>query len=352
MPIAAQRDPDQIRTALAAWLSVRLDHQVTVSTLSRPVATGYSNDTLLFDATWMTAGQTYVEAMVARIEPDGWAIFPDVDVGRQYDVMAAVAANCDAPLPALIGREDDPAVMGAPFFVMEKVSGAVPGDSPPYHMAGWVTEISSAERERMWWSAVEAMAEIHTIEPWSAQLGFLDVEADGAPGLDQRLTYYRRYLEWALDGGEHPVARAGLDWLATHQPDHEDVGLLWGDARIGNMIFSEGECRAVLDWEMATLADPQADLAWFLFLDRHHSAGIGVARLDGFGDPNDTVRRWEQLTGRTADQLPYYEVFAATRFSVIMVQVARMNIAYGVLPADSDLAVNNPCAGMLAELLE
>ena len=56
MPIAAQRDPDQIRTALAAWLSVRLDHQVTVSTLSRPLATGYSNDTLLFDATWMTCG--------------------------------------------------------------------------------------------------------------------------------------------------------------------------------------------------------------------------------------------------------------------------------------------------------
>uniref|UniRef100_UPI00202888D2 phosphotransferase n=1 Tax=Caballeronia sp. ATUFL_F1_KS39 TaxID=2921766 RepID=UPI00202888D2 len=83
--------------------------------------------------------------------------------------------------------------------------------------------------------------------------------------------YYRRYLAWASDGKPQPTVDAGLAWLLANQPQDEPVGLSWGDARVGNMIFSDARCVAVLDWEMVALGNPEQDLGWWLFLDWHHS---------------------------------------------------------------------------------
>ena len=88
-----------------------------------------------------------------------------------------------------------------------------------------------------------------------------------ANGLDQELTYYERYLEWASAGREQPVAEAALAWLQKHKPSGEPEGLVWGDARIGNIIFDGTKPAAVIDWEMVTCGSPEKDLAWTVFLD-------------------------------------------------------------------------------------
>ena len=68
------------------------------------------------------------------------------------------------------------------------------------------------------------------------------------------------------------------------------VALNWGDARLPNLIFRDDRVAAVLDWEMAFLGDPEADLAWWLFLDWQGCDGYGIPRLDGFPSREQTVR--------------------------------------------------------------
>ena len=117
------------------------------------------------------------------------------------------------------------------------------------------------------------------------------------------------------------------------------------------MIFREERCVAVLDWEMVSLGNPVQDLAWWLFLDWHHSAGFDAPRLDGFPSREATVARWESLTGFSARHLHYYEVFAAMRFAVIMVRVVALVREAG-LPIPDDYDVNNACTKGLAKLLD
>jgi len=118
------------------------------------------------------------------------------------------------------------------------------------------------------------------------------------------------------------------------------------------MIFREGRCVAVLDWEMVSLGSPEADLAWFLFLDRHHSEGVGTPRLPGFPSREATVERYAERTGHAPRHLHYYEVFAAFRFSVIMIRLAQQLQVLGLLPADSDFETNNIPSRLLARLLD
>jgi aminoglycoside phosphotransferase (APT) family kinase protein len=197
------------------------------------------------------------------------------------------------------------------------------------------------------------MARVHNLDWRALGFGFVDKPARGTTGLDQQLTYYREYLAWAAQGTPFPLVEAGLAWLEANRPPPPPQGdaLCWGDARIGNMIFDDFTCRAVLDWEMVTAGDPVQDLAWFVFLDRHHSEGLGMPRLPGFPSWDETVVRWEALTGRGAEHLGYYEVFAAFRFGVVMLRLGRLMKRFELLPADSDYDLNNTVTALLAKLL-
>jgi aminoglycoside phosphotransferase (APT) family kinase protein len=143
-----------------------------------------------------------------------------------------------------------------------------------------------------------------------------------------------------------------LSWLEEHRPPEGQATLCWGDARIGNMVFDGARCVAVLDWEMATVADPEQDLGWWIFMDHHHSAGCGVPRLPGFPSREATIARWAELIGREPRNVSYYEVFAAFRFSVIMIRVAQQLVAAGLLAEDSTFETDNTATRLLASMLE
>jgi aminoglycoside phosphotransferase (APT) family kinase protein len=264
--------------------------------------------------------------------------------------MEALGRHTDVLVPPVIGFERDASVLGAPFFVMEKIAGRIPEDNPPYHAEGWVTEVAPAARASMWWTGIEQMAAVHRVDWRQLGLGFLDDAGRGRPGLEQQLDYYGEYFAWAAGDHPQPVAKAALDWLRANRPEPDDpIGLCWGDARIGNMIFDHDRCVAVLDWEMVTLGPWEQDLAWWLFLDRHHSEGLGVPRLEGFPSHADTVARYEELMGRRARNLDYYTVFAGFRFAVVMIRVIAMAVAFGLLPPDTDMGTNNIVTRLLAQ---
>jgi aminoglycoside phosphotransferase (APT) family kinase protein len=350
VPVPQQRDLEVARGALGSWLAERLRaDEVRVSPIEAPAFTGFSNETLMFDAAWAAGGETHRRGMVARVKPTGYTIFLESAFEEQYRVMEALGRHTDVRVPPVIGYEADASVLGAPFFVMDRIAGRIPEDNPPYHTEGWVTEIAPSERESMWWTGIEQMARVHHTEWRALGLEFLDDARRGATGLDRQLDYYTEYFAWAAGDTPQPIATAALDWLHANRPDPPDPeGMCWGDARIGNMIFDAGRCVAVLDWEMVTVGPWEQDLAWWLFLDRHHSEGLEVPRLEGFPSHADTIARYEGLMGRAARHLDYYTVFAGFRFAVIMIRVIAMAVAFELLPPDTDMGTNNIVTKLLA----
>ena len=355
MPIPQQRDLALARDQLTAWLESRLPaaRRVSLSDISSPATTGFSSETLMFDASWEEDGDLHSEGLVVRVQPTAYAIFLEPNFDAQGRVLRALDNDTDVPVPPMLWMEPDESILGAPFYVMRRIDGRTPADSPPYHVAGWVTEVRPGDRRTLWLSGLDAMTRVHTADWATLGLGFLDQPERGATPLDQQLAYYDAYFRWTARGRPHPLFEAARAWLHEHRPGAgERVRLCWGDSRIGNMIFDERfECRAVLDWEMVTLGNPEQDLAWWLFVDRFHSEGIGVPRLAGFPSRQETVATWERAVGLRAGHLDYYEVFAGMRFAVVMMRIAQLGVEYGLMPPDTPMFTDNGVTRLLARLL-
>ena len=349
-PIPSAHDDELTRRRLQAWLAPRLGPDVEVSDLVVPEGSGYSNETLLFGATWSSGGEPHQADLVVRLRPTGYAIFPEYDLSLQYRCLQAVAARSAVPVPAVHWFEPDDAPLGAPFFVMDQVHGVVPSDSPPYTAGGWLHDAEPAQQERLYRSALAVLADLHQLD-WEAGFGFLQRHDLGPPGMAAQLAAGRAYLEWAAEGGSLPLHEAALAWLEANRPDEPPTGLNWGDARIGNMMFRDFEPVAVLDWEMATLGPAEVDLAWWLVLDRYSAEGNGQPRLPGFPDRDATIALYQERLGRTVRDLEYYEVWAALRFAIVLVRVVRMMTEHGVLPPGSGADVDNFATAALRRFL-
>ena len=138
MPAPKERDLEATRKSLTAWLKPRLEaDELTLSELRGPSETGFSSDTLLFDASVRGGSGERVEPLVARIEPRGFNVFPSYDVSLQFRVMDALAPT-PVPVPRMRWLETDESVLGASFYVMDRLAGRVPSDNPPYHVGGWI----------------------------------------------------------------------------------------------------------------------------------------------------------------------------------------------------------------------
>ena len=355
MGIPDQRDLEDARRRLTDWLPSAMPDvdDVELVALDRPSATGFSNETLLFDATFMRDGRRERQGLVVRVEPTGYTLFPDPAFDVQHRVIGWLDEHSDVRVPCLLATEDDPQVLGAPFFVMERVEGRVPQDNPPYHADGWLVEAAPAERERVWWGGLDTIVDVHAVDHCAAGFDFLDRPHLGDTPLEQELAYYERFLEQVERHEPVPIAERALRWLRDNRPrEDEEPVLLWGDARIGNIIFDdEGQPAAVLDWEMTCLGAPERDVAWSLFLDRHHSEGIDTPRLEGFPTPEQTVRRYEERTGRRLGDLEYYEILSGFKFTVIMAKLAILLKEWELLPPDHEMAYDNTVTRLTDRLL-
>ena len=321
------RDPEEVRARLAPWLADRMGVPgLRIGAVEAPASSGVANETLLVEACWTSLGQERRKGLAVRIASTR-PLFAGRSFRNQYLVQEALAAEPGVPVPALVGYEEDPAVLGSPFFVAERVDGLVPGDRPHFSEAGFVAAASPEQRRRLWESAVGALARLHAVP--SARLAFLD-PASGRSGLEEELHYWRGYTD-RLDvgpGWNREMLERGWEWLIGHRPRDAASELSWGDARIGNMVFRDFEVVALLDWDTASLAGPVADLAWWIQMDRH-----SWELLPGLGRPDELVERWEHHTGREAAHLHWHLVFTAFRLGVIRMRLRRMMVADGLLPA-------------------
>jgi len=265
-PLSAQRrDLREARKALTQWLSNRLPgaSNVQLSEVRLPDGAGVANETLLFDATWTEGGADRTGGFVARIESSSF-LFMEANFDLHPKIIGQVAA-AGIPVPTVVGFEYDQSILGARFFVMGHVPGQVPADQPPYCESGWLVEATADQRRRLWHSGVTTLARLHDLD--AGRFEFLWQPQLGRTGLKQHLQYNLESFEWAAQGRAHPVLQAAAQWLQTHLPEDRPTAFAWGDARIGNMIFQDWSCVAVLDWDMASLAGAETDLAWWILFD-------------------------------------------------------------------------------------
>jgi aminoglycoside phosphotransferase (APT) family kinase protein len=345
--------------ALERWFATRRPaaSDVRVGGIDIPSATGFSNETVFFEVDWTEDGTDRHERFVARIEPPTGALFPAqtaecaVSVGVQFRAMELAAAH-GVPMCPLVGFESDAAVLGQPFFVMGFVEGVIPADVPRYSEAGFlVDEATPEQRERMVRTGLGAMAQVHAIDWRAADLGWLDASGVGEPTQAVQLRLYRDFVSQQLAGREHPVMYQALDWLEAHDPHDERVGLIWGDTRLGNVIWQDYEPVVVCDWEACALGPTEADIGWWLMFDRMSFDDIGATRMEGFPTREQMITMYEEASGQEVRDAHYWEVFGAMRFAAIMIPLADRMVEAGLVPAAMNMAVANAVTDAVARLI-
>jgi aminoglycoside phosphotransferase (APT) family kinase protein len=283
-----------------------------------------------------------------------YALFPEIDLlNQQYRTMQLLGAHSDVPVARMRWAEADTSVLGQPFFVMDRLYGKVPGDAPPYTMGGWFMELTADARHRLHRNAVEALTRVNRVDWRAIGFDYLAKPAHGRLGSEQRRNYFRCFWEWARGGEAHPVADPAWAWLAAHWPDDDDrIELCWGDARPGNQMYDDdGTVLGVFDWEMVSLGNAESDLGWFCFLQRFHTDGIGAPLPAGMLARDEVIAHWEQLVGRAAPHVDFYERLAGFHFALVMMRIDAMNRALDPQRWQPGMAVDNPVARLTKELI-
>ena len=215
---------------------------------------------------------------VLRRPPLGHVLATAHDMGREFRVISALAGTA-VPVPGALLLCADDTVLGAPFYLMERVPGVV------YRSRAQTDALTADQRRQLALAMMDTLAALHTVDP--AAVGLADF---GRP--EGFLT--RQVRRW---GGQLDRSRSrplpGIDELrdrlAATAPDGANAGrIVHGDYRLDNLVAEPDPVavRAVLDWEMATLGDPLADLGllltyWEVLGDSDAAAGNPVA--DGLG---------------------------------------------------------------------
>lgn len=292
-----------------------------------PVVGGQSNPTWLLD--WGD------RRLVLRKKPSG-PILPGAHaVEREFRVLAALSGT-DVPVPRPLALEADPAVLGTPFYVMERLDGRVFADTA-------LPGLDPRERRACYLSAFETLSALHRVRPEA--VGLSDF---GRPG-----NYFARQIaRWSGQYEASPGPRiAELDrlvaWLPRHvPPDDGRVAIAHGDYRIGNLMFhpTEPHVIGILDWELATLGHPLADLG-FCMMPWHSAPDEygGLLGTDwrglGIPEPAACAAHYQRHALPGPALQPFHVAFALFRFAVIFVGIAdRSRAGSAVNPEAARLA--------------
>jgi len=337
------RDYDELQVRLGTWLEDALPgRDPVIASMVVPDKNGMSSETILLDVT-TNDGET--AGYVVRLAPldDAFPVFRSYDFDLQFRVMRLVAERSGVPVPNAIWLEVDESKVGSQFLVMERLDGVVPPDNLPYPFGdNWLFDASVEDQRRLQETTIEAMAGIHQIELTDDDVAFLDTAAPGESALRRHIEDQKAFHEWVTDGELHPVISATFDWLEANWPaDDGDAFLSWGDGRVGNVLYRDFEPIGVLDWEMASVAPREVDLAWMIFIHRFFEDIVHLLELPGmahFMRLDDVCESYERRTGHTPRDMRWYLVYAALRHGIVMSRVTRRAVAFGEaeMPDDPD----------------
>lgn len=298
--------------ALAAWLRDKIPGLAHGLTLEQ-FPGGHSNLTYL-----VRAGHT---EYVLRRAPLGPVAPKAHDMAREYAVLAAVAPHFPEA-PRVYYLCEDPAVIGAVFFLMERRRGTVLRHSVPREIASQpdhATRISEA--------FIDCQARMHAI----------DIEKTGLAALGKPSGFLTRQVGgWAdrwhrAKTGDLPDMDRVIQWLGDRLPASTQATLVHNDYKLDNVMLREGAAdriEAVLDWEMTTVGDPLADvgltLCYWAWANAPEVTTAGIPAITanpGWYSRDAFIERYAQKTGRDLSGIGYYEVLGVFKLAVIIQQI-------------------------------
>jgi len=343
------RDPEEIRSRLTAWLTEVLpDGAEPEVTLHAGIdANGMSSETVILDVTYTDDSGRRTGEYVARVAPSTTdvPVFPEYNLEHQYEAMRLAAELTEVPVPRVHWFERSGDVLGSPFFLMERIEGVVPPDVLPYTFGdNWLYDATPEQQEKLMRTSVAVLARLHAIPDAATTFAFLDPRLSGYDGrtpLARNLAKLRGWYEWATGGADETVAPSplmerALTWLEANLPDSDEAVLVWGDARIGNMMYQDFEPTAVLDWEMATLGPRELDASWIAFAHLVFNEIAGVLELPGMPDfltPEKVAALYEEASGVKLGDLTWYFVYNAVHWGCVFLRTGTRQIHFGEIEA-------------------
>ena len=312
------RDLSDVEAPLHRWLATHLglDQRDLDVEIEAHTGGGYSNDILFVTARHADD----VDRLVVRLPPAGPTLFPSYDLPMEVAVQDAVAAH-GVPVPRPLVLETDATVLGTPFLLMGRVDGHDPGELPvadPWLAAAGV-EQQRALHERF----VDLLAEIHTC-PWR-DTSLADVLRGAEGNLLDEIRFWQDHVDWTFDGHPPTIVADAFVWCHQRRPhDEPPASVLWGDVRLGNVVFDDDFApAAVLDWEMASIGPAELDVGWYTALEGMTEHFFGQ-RVPGFLTRDELVARHERAIGRPLVALEWFEIFAMLRSAVLNIRADRL----------------------------
>jgi aminoglycoside phosphotransferase (APT) family kinase protein len=308
VPLTADAAIDSDR--LAAWLATILDTPDLTVKVSR-FPSGFSNLTYLIEA----GGRE----LVLRRPPLGVEIAHAHDMGREHGILDKIGRVWDQ-VPRTLAFCDDPAVIGAPFYVMERVRGIILRDHLPDDLP-----LTPDTMRRISTDAVDTLAQIHRLDTVAAGLTMGRPEGYAAR---QVSGWTRRYQRAKTDDIADIEALSA--WLGANLPATGGVALIHNDFKYDNLSLDPDDLsvKAVLDWEMATRGDPRMDLgsalAYWVQADdppELTATRFCLTHLPGNLDRQEVVSRYcEQTDSENFDPVWYY-AYGLFKLAVVLQQL-------------------------------
>ncbi|MHB8872501.1 MAG: phosphotransferase family protein [Myxococcaceae bacterium] len=275
---------------------------------------GHSNLTYLLEA-----GGTQ---WVLRRPPFGTRVKTAHDMGREFRILSGLRPVYPK-VPRPLVYCEDLEVIGAPFYVMERVRGVILRGSNPKVAAA----IAPESMRTLSTVLVDTLAELHAVDVVAAGLGDL-----GHPeGYVRRQVegWTRRYFDAKTD--EVPQIEQAAAWAAHHLPPESGAALIHNDFKYDNLVLDPADLTrivAILDWEMATVGDPLTDLGTTLGYwqdpddpEEHKLLPFGPTLLPGNLTRPEVVERYAKVSGRDVSGVLFYYVFALFKIAVIAQQI-------------------------------
>ena len=316
-PTRPPRSGEELAAApLTAWLAAHVPDLAagTVPLTIEQFPGGHSNLTYLLRA----GGRE----LVLRRPPFGSQVKSAHDMGREHRILSRLW-TVYPKAPRAFAACDDPAVIGAPFYVMERVRGAVLRHQKP--PAG--VELPPATMRRLSEAVVDGLVELHAVDAAAAGLGDL-----GRPhGYVERQVsgWHGRWQKARTD--DVPEVDRAFAWLAGHLPPESGAALLHNDYKYDNLVLDPNDPArivAVLDWEMATLGDPLMDLGTSLgyWMNADDDPGLlalpaGPTTLPGNLTRAEVAERYGELSGRDVSHVLFHYVYGLLKIAVIAQQI-------------------------------
>lgn len=297
--------------SLNYWISREAPAVGTVRSAER-FPGGFSNLTYLL--------RTATGEVVLRRPPAGVGPGTAHDMPREARILSVLELR-HIPAPRAIATCEDPSVIGAPFYLMERVKGVIlRGNKPP---AGY----DAAAFERLSARFIETLVAIHGATPADPVIG----------GLGKPIGYVERQVSgWTkrwrnARTDEVPAVESLAAWLAEHMPGESGGCLVHNDFKYDNLVLDEsrpGEIVAVLDWEMATVGDPLLDvgtsMAYWVDADdppEFRALGLGVTALPGNMTRAQLWESYLRKSGRAPRSSTFYHAFGLFKVAVIAQQI-------------------------------